>query len=164
MIALEDKPRDRAMLMLLYDAGVRVSELTGLRWEDLLPRDAGTAQITVRGKGNKIRTVLTGPKVYAALKALPAGNPGSPIFPSRSGKPLDQSRLWKIVRTAAVRAGIGANVSTYWLRHACASHALDGGAPVHLVQHQLGHASLETTTQYSLRGPMTGCSVMNSEG
>ncbi len=155
MIALEDDDRNRALLTLLYDSGVRVSELTGITWADVQPRDPNRGQITVLGKGSKTRVVLIGPKAFAALPGK-GGAPGAPVFASKSGRPLDQSRIWRIVRAAARRAGIEANVSTHWLRHACASHALDGGAPVHLVQQQLGHASLETTTQYSHARPDDG--------
>jgi integrase/recombinase XerD len=157
MIALEGDARNRAMLMLLYDSGVRVSELVALTWADLQPRDNGCGQVTVIGKGNKARVILIGPKVCSALRSLPAGDrPAAPMFASKSRGPLDQSMVWRIVRRAARRAGIDAAVSTHWLRHACASHALDGGAPVHLVQQQLGHASLETTTQYSHARPDDG--------
>jgi integrase/recombinase XerD len=156
MIALEPNVRNRAILMLLYDSGVRVSELTAVTWQDIQPRGNDCAQITVQGKGNKIRTVLIGPRTYAAVRTLPWQGTASSVFASKSGRPLDQSMVWRIVRAAARRAGIDASVSTHWLRHACASHALDGGAPVHLVQKQLGHASLETTTRYSHARPDDG--------
>jgi integrase/recombinase XerD len=70
------------------------------------------------------------------------------VFASRSGKPLERSRVTRIVREASQRAGITTNVSTHWLRHAHASHALDRGAPIHLVQATLGHRSVATTSRY----------------
>jgi len=154
MIDLEPGPRNQSLLRMLYDSGLRVSELTSVTWADVQPRNHGCCQITVMGKGSRTRVVLIGPGAFAALPTR--GAPEEPVFPSKSGRPLDQSRVWRIVREAARRAGIEANVSAHWLRHACASHALDGGAPVHLVQQQLGHASLETTTQYSHARPDDG--------
>src|SRR5207302_10232771 len=70
------------------------------------------------------------------------------VFASRSGKPLDRGRVRDIVRGAAERAGINGQVSPHWLRHAHASHALDHGAPIHLVQATLGHSSVATTSRY----------------
>src|SRR5690348_8869133 len=71
-----------------------------------------------------------------------------PVFPSRSGKFLDRGRVRMILRQAAGRVGIEGNVSPHWLRHAHASHALDHGAPIHLVQATLGHSSVATTSAY----------------
>ena len=70
------------------------------------------------------------------------------VFPSRGGKPLDRGRVRSIVRQAALRAGGGGRISPHWLRHAHASHALDHGAPIHLVQATLGHSSVATTSAY----------------
>ena len=71
-----------------------------------------------------------------------------PVFRSRKGGHLDESQVWRIVRKAAKRAGIEKKVSCHWLRHAHASHALDRGAPIHLVQATLGHSSISTTGKY----------------
>ena len=71
----------------------------------------------------------------------------APVFPSKSGKPLDRSRVLRIVKDA-VRAGVNPNATTHWLRHAHASHALDRGAPIHLVEATLGHASIAATSRY----------------
>ena len=156
MIALETAPRNQAMLALAYDAGVRVSELVSITGADLVKRENGTAQITVFGKGNQTRVVLIGPEDVQRMQKFVPADPTHPLFRSRSGRPLDQSMLWRIVRKADRRASIDANVSTHWLRHACASHSLDAGAPVHLVRAQLGHASLETTTRYRHARPDDG--------
>jgi len=156
MIALEQNARNRALLLLLYDSGIRASEVIGLTWADVQERDNGTAQITVEGKGGKTRTILIGPRAFSAIRALPRPGPATPVFTSRTGRRLDQSMVWRIVRAAAKQAGIEAAVSTHWLRHACASHALDNGAPVHLVQQQLGHSGLTVTTQYCHARPGEG--------
>jgi len=107
-------------------------------------------QVTVWGKGGKTRTVLLSQETWAELRALKGEAAlDAPVFPSRKGKGhLDQSQVHRIVQAAAVRAGIEAPVSPHWLRHAHASHALDRGAPIHLVQATLGHASVATTAKY----------------
>jgi integrase/recombinase XerD len=148
MIALETMPRNRAILLTLYAGGFRVAELCSLKWADVQNRDQ-TGQITVFGKGGKTRTVLMPESVWNALMSL-RGDAGddAPVFRSRKGGHLDESQVWRIVRKAAKRAGIEKEVSCHWLRHAHASHALDRGAPIHLVQATLGHASISTTGRY----------------
>src|SRR5207244_6851724 len=128
--------------------GVRWAELCSLKWADLKSRDT-TGQITVFGKGGKTRTVLMPESVWTALMTLrKVAADGDPVFRSRKGGHLDESMVWRIVRKAAKRAGIPKDVSCHWLRHAHASHALDRGAPIHLVQATLGHSSVATTGRY----------------
>jgi integrase/recombinase XerD len=151
MIALEPKPRNKVLLRLLYVAGLRESELCGLTWRDCQERgDAG--QVTVMGKGGKTRTILISPATWRELVVLQddAGGRGGddPVFRSQKNGHLDASQIRRIVAAAARRAGLDAKVSPHWLRHAHASHALDRGAPAHLVQETLGHASLATTSRY----------------
>ena len=148
MIALEPDERNRVLLSVLYAAGLRVSEACGLRWRNLQTRgDAG--QIVIHGKGGRTRAVLLPSGVWGQLLGLRATTGlDAPVFASRSGKPLERSRVTRIVRDASRRAGIIANVSSHWLRHAHASHALDRGAPIHLVQATLGHRSVATTSRY----------------
>jgi integrase/recombinase XerD len=148
MIALEKMPRNKAILLTLYAGGFRVAELCSLKWSDLQGREQA-GQITVFGKGSKTRTVLMPSSVWIALQAL-RGDAGedAPVFRSRKGGHLDESQVWRIVRKAAKRAGIEKEVSCHWLRHAHASHALDRGAPIHLVQATLGHSSISTTGKY----------------
>ena len=149
MIALETNPRNRAMLRLLYGVGLRVSELCALTWRDLTGRgDFG--QATVFGKGSKTRFVLLPATIWQELMSIRgAAGSDAPVFPSRKqGGHLTRSQVMRIVRAAAQRAGIDAKVSPHWLRHAHASHSLDRGAPIHLVQQTLGHASVATTSRY----------------
>src|SRR5262249_40965190 len=124
MLALEPSRRNRAMLRLAYAAGLRVSELVGLRWRDVVERgEAG--QVTVLGKGAKTRPVLLSAATWAELAALRgAAGADAPVFRSRRGGHLDPAQAWRIVRAAAARAGLAAPVSPHWLRHAHASHAL----------------------------------------
>lgn len=148
MIALEGMPRNKAILLTLYAGGFRVAELCSLKWSDLQNRDQA-GQITVFGKGGKTRTVLMPQTVWNALMALRGeAKENAPVFRSRKGGHLDESQVWRIVRKASKRAGIEKEVSCHWLRHAHASHALDRGAPIHLVQATLGHSSVATTGKY----------------
>lgn len=148
MIALEAMPRNKSILMTLYSGGFRVAELCSLKWSDLQKRDKA-GQITVFGKGSKTRTVLVPKSVWNSLMSLRGDAPEhGPVFRSRKRGHLDESMIWRIVRKAAKRAGIEKEVSCHWLRHAHASHALDRGAPIHLVQATLGHTSISTTGKY----------------
>ena len=148
MIALESMPRNKTILLTLYAGGFRVAELCSLKWSDLQNRDK-TGQITVFGKGGKTRSVLMPQSVWFALLSLRNdAKETRPVFLSRKGGHLDESQIWRIVRKASERAGIEKAVSCHWLRHAHASHALDRGAPIHLVQATLGHESISTTGKY----------------
>lgn len=149
MIALERMPRNRAILLTLYAGGFRVAELCSLKWSDLQGREVA-GQITVFGKGCKTRSVLMPVSVWDAVQSLRNdARDNIPVFRSRKGGGhLDVSMVWRIVRKAAVRAGIEKAVSCHWMRHAHASHALDRGAPIHLVQATLGHSSVATTGRY----------------
>jgi integrase/recombinase XerD len=106
--------------------------------------------VTVWGKGEKERTVVVSATTWAALQALrrPGDGPDDPVFRSRKGGRLSPAQAWRIVRKAAKRAGVELPVSPHFLRHAHASHALERGAPIHLVQATLGHASVATTGRY----------------
>jgi site-specific recombinase XerD len=150
MLSLEPVERNRTILMLLYASGVRVSELCGLCWRDV-QMSGDDVQITVFGKGGKTRAVRLPETVWRQLSGLreTAGDGALPVFRSRKGgRALTPVAVLRIVRAAAQRAGIDLAVSPHWLRHAHASHALDRGAPIHLVQATLGHASITTTGRY----------------
>ena len=153
MLELERGARDGALLRLIYSAGLRVSEACGLLWRDLAERgEAG--QITVLGKGGKTRVVLLPEPIWARISTL-RGNagPNGAVFRSRQGGSLNRSQVHRIVKSAAKRAKLSTAVSTHYLRHSHVSHALDRGAPIHVVRATVGHASLETTTRYSHARP-----------
>ena len=148
MIRQEPVLRNRVLLTVLYGGGLRISEVCGLRWRDLMTRDEA-GQATVFGKGGKTRVVLLSAATWKVLTALRGGAPAdAPVFLSRKGGALDPSAVHRVVKAAAARAGLQAEVSAHWLRHAHASHSLDRGAPIHLVQATLGHASVATTGRY----------------
>ncbi len=155
MLALERHPRNKALLRLLYLGGLRISEVCGLRTRDMAARD-DAGQVTVFGKGGKTRAVLLKASLWQDLVALCVAHPdaNAALFRSREGGgALDPSQAHRIVKRAARRAGLSDAVSAHWLRHAHVSHALDRGAPVHLVQATVGHASLTTTSRYAHARP-----------
>lgn len=149
--------RDRALLELLYGTGARISEAVGLDVDDLdLP---GTVRLA--GKGGKQRMVPVGSYAVRALdayliQARPAlaasartGQPSPAVFLNARGGRLTRQGAWGVLRAAAARAGL-AEISPHVLRHSFATHLLDGGADVRVVQELLGHASVTTTQVYTL--------------
>jgi integrase/recombinase XerD len=156
--------RDRALLEVLYGTGARISEAVGLDVDDLdldLEVDPGEPQGTVllRGKGSKERIVPVGSYARAAVQAyvvqarpgLVAAGKGTPaLFLNARGGRLSRQSAWTVIVKAADRAGISAEVSPHTLRHSFATHLLEGGADVRVVQELLGHASVTTTQIYTL--------------
>jgi integrase/recombinase XerD len=148
--------RDRALLELLYASGARISEAVGL---DLDEVDLQAGAVRVRGKGGKERMVPVGRFARAALEAyvvrarpeLAARGRGTPalLLNARGGR-LSRQAAWTVLQAVAEKAGLTAAVSPHTLRHSFATHLLDGGADVRVVQELLGHASLTTTQLYTL--------------
>ena len=152
--------RDRALLELLYGTGARISEAVGLDVDDV-PASPGQEDATVllRGKGGKERLVPVGSYARAALDAylvrgrpaLVGGGAGGPaLFVNARGGRLSRQSAWAVLVRAAERAGLTTDVSPHTLRHSFATHLLDGGADVRVVQELLGHASVTTTQVYTL--------------
>ncbi|MDP9416658.1 MAG: site-specific tyrosine recombinase XerD [Actinomycetota bacterium] len=148
--------RDAAMLELLYGSGARISEVVGLDRDDV---DVEGATVRLHGKGDKQRVVPFGSYARAAAEAyLVRGRPtlaakgrGTPaLFLNARGGRLSRQSAWAVLRAAAERAGLTADVSPHTLRHSFATHLLDGGADVRVVQELLGHASVTTTQLYTL--------------
>lgn len=153
MIHKTEKPRDNLLLRLLYASAGRISEICSLTWVDMQP-SGDSGQVTLFGKGGKTRAVKLSKATWAALQAYRSGASNvDPIFISQKGGRLDETQVHRIVKAAAVRAGIVGNVSAHWLRHSHASHALDRGASVVLVRDTLGHSSLEVTSRYAHAKP-----------
>lgn len=142
--------RDALMARVLYASGARVSEIVGLQWQHVHPRGEGEgAVLTIHGKGAKTRHVLLPARVAADLMAFRGAAPDDAyVFATSTGKPVHPTAVRTTVRAAALKVGISRPVSPHWFRHAHASHALDRGAPIHLVQSTLGHASVATTSRY----------------
>ncbi len=147
--------RDRALLSLMYACGLRVSEVCNLTWNDLQPHlDGGKA--TIFGKGALTRVVLVPQSVWGQLMALPRSS--NAVFVSRTGRPLERTMVFKIVKQCAIRAGVSEKASCHWLRHSHASHAIEGGCNLRLLQQSLGHSKLETTERYLHISPEAGSS------
>ncbi|WP_010541870.1 site-specific tyrosine recombinase XerD [Dietzia alimentaria] len=150
--------RDRAMLELLYATGARAAELVGLDVDDLEGLDhpeGGT--VILRGKGGKERLVPVGRPACDAVGAyLVRGRPalaikgGPALFLNTRGGRISRQTLWNTVTVAAGRAGVDAEISPHSFRHSFATHLLDGGADIRVVQELLGHASVTTTQVYTL--------------
>ncbi|MXQ64158.1 site-specific tyrosine recombinase XerD [Actinomadura rayongensis] len=147
--------RDRALLELLYGSGVRISEAVGLDVDDL---DLAEGFARIRGKGGKTRVVPVGDYARRAVEAYlvrarpelaRAGRGGPALFLNARGGRLSRQGAWMVLRAAAERAGLS-DVSPHTLRHSFATHLLDGGADVRVVQELLGHASVTTTQVYTL--------------
>jgi len=150
LLAAAGRQRDRVLLLVLYASGGRVSELCGLRWSHTAERSDGEGQVTFHGKGGHVRSVVLPAAVWRELLTLrdPAVAGDGPVFVSQKGGAMCRSAVHAVVRRAARQAQLGPSVSPHWLRHAHASHALDRGAPISLVQATLGHASVATTGTY----------------
>jgi integrase/recombinase XerC len=140
--------RDRAILELLYASGVRVAELAGLAVEDV---DLREGSVRVLGKGRKERVVPIGRKAIEALQAYLGSREESrgPLFRNRRGGRLTVRSLHRIVRARGRAAGLVARVTPHTLRHTFATHLLDAGADLRLIQELLGHARLTTTQRYT---------------
>ena len=160
--------RDRALLEVLYGTGARISEAVGLDVDDI---DLDAGMVRLFGKGSKDRMVPLGSFAKAALElyfvtarpALAAGAPTSAapssrpvrdaraaVFLNARGGRLSRQSAWTVLRSAAARAGLMAGISPHTLRHSFATHLLDGGADVRVVQELLGHASVTTTQIYTM--------------
>jgi integrase/recombinase XerD len=152
--------RDRALMELLYATGIRVSELCGLSLGDL---DRSERTLRVLGKGSKERVVPFGSAADAALTAWlgPHGRPllvparwarrsdSEALFIGRRGGRLGRQHVWAILREYGARTGLADHLSPHVLRHSCATHLLDHGADLRVVQEMLGHASISTTQVYT---------------
>ena len=154
-----DATLERALLELLYAAGLRISEALNLDLEDV---SLDGAFVRVIGKGDRERLVPVGEVALDALRAWLAGPRetlvaehhvapirGGPLLLGRNGRRLARQQAWAIVKRAAAGAGLGSRVSPHTLRHSFATHLLEGGADLRIVQELLGHASISTTQLYT---------------
>jgi integrase/recombinase XerC len=143
--------RDKAILELLYSSGLRVSELQGLDVEDINTREG---LLKVKGKGKKERIVPVGSKALDAIKSylverIPVKKKDKAMFLNRSGSRLTDRGVRRVVVKYARLIGISGRIGPHALRHTFASHLLQGGADLRVIQELLGHASLSTTQKYT---------------
>lgn len=152
--------RDRALLEVLYATGARVSEVTGLAVDDVFGSDGRPAELLrVLGKGNKERLVPLGRHAQSALesyvvRARPAlvakaKRASAALFLGARGGALSRQNVWLILRSRAEAAQLSEPLSPHTLRHSCATHLLQGGADIRVVQELLGHSSVQTTQIYT---------------
>jgi integrase/recombinase XerD len=148
--------RDRALLEVLYGTGARISEAVGLAVDDL---DFADGSVLLAGKGGKQRRVPVGSYAAQAVQAYlvrarpaiaAAGSGITRLFLNARGGPLSRQSAWLVLKAAAERAGLAASISPHTLRHSFATHLMDGGADVRVVQELLGHSSVTTTQIYTL--------------
>jgi integrase/recombinase XerD len=148
--------RDRALLEVLYGTGARISEAVGMDIDDV---DFDDASVLLRGKGGKQRIVPLGSYALSALsdyitssrpELTSATTRSHAVFLNARGGRLSRQSAWTVLTKAAERAGVTSDVSPHTLRHSFATHLLDGGADVRVVQELLGHASVTTTQIYTL--------------
>lgn len=142
--------RDRAILEVLYGSGLRVSELCRLQIYDV-----DDTFVRVMGKGSKERLVPIGKKAIEAIDHFLGhfrceydSDKMKEIFLTRSGRPIDRITVWKMVKERAKQAGIIKNISPHTLRHSFATHLLDNGADLRVIQEMMGHASINSTDRY----------------
>jgi len=156
--------RDRAILETLYATGMRISELAGLRLGDL---DLGRGLAVAYGKGSKERLVPVGSHAVSALEVWLGSQGRSAMAPARwarrvdaeavfistRGRRMSRQAMWQVVRTAATKVKLEDRVSPHVLRHSCATHLLEHGADIRVVQELLGHATITTTQVYTKVSP-----------
>ena len=145
--------RDRALLEVLYGCGLRVSEAAALKRSDVFAKEAF---VRVVGKGDKQRLVPVGEPALEAIEAYLSVRPSTGdalmddlIFHNRSGKGLSRVSIFKMIKTQALRAGIRKEISPHTLRHSFATHLVENGADLRIVQEMLGHESILTTEIYT---------------
>ena len=147
--------RDRAILEMLYATGMRVSELAGLRIQDV---NLQVGYVRVFGKGGRERIIPIGSHAIDAASEYIRGlrtvltesaAPVDAVFVSRTGSPMDRTNIWRLVNRYAREAGIQMAVGPHTLRHCFATHLLEGGADLRVVQELLGHADVATTQIYT---------------
>jgi len=153
-----DALRESAILELLYGTGARISEIVSLNVNDVMKFDGGeVSSLRITGKGGKTRIVPVGRYAREALdqylvRVRPAlvNKDREALFLNDRGGRLSRQSMWTIVRESAIRANISVDVSPHSLRHSYATHLLDGGADIRVVQELLGHSSVTTTQIYTL--------------
>lgn len=160
------KPLERIIILFLYGSAVRVDELTKLRWMHVHWGSPLGAITLDDPKGERTRTVPVAEEYLNPLKELKTWGSEEEyfVFGRRYPRPISASYVTKLIKLAADRAGIKKKISPHWLRHSHASHAAARGTPVHYIQQQLGHASVETTSIYMHVNPKEGTGLFLKVG
>lgn len=158
MIEEETSKRNKILLKILYYGGLRVSEALGLTPLSFREAKDGGAYMTVLGKGTKVRTVFLPEDIFSEVNSYietSSLNDKEFLFFSKS-KVIHMTRMqaFRVIKAAAKKANVDPLPSPHWLRHSSATHAIENGAPIHVVQHSLGHASINTTGKYLHAAPL----------
>jgi integrase/recombinase XerD len=140
LIASASSERDRLFLLLTYAIATRASETCSLKWENFTVRSDGKVQVSICGKGGKVASVMVPGSVWRQLQML--RREGSRLFP------FTRREGHNIIKRAVKNAGLNPKISLHWLRHAHARHAIEAGAPIHVVRDSLRHSSIATTNWY----------------
>jgi integrase/recombinase XerD len=154
MILKETNPRNSLILKIFYFTGVRVDELCKLKKTSIHKTSEDAYYLIVEGKGRKVRSINIPSHLSIDLLNFVADVPTRYLFTADNDvaelldKPLNASQIFRIVRSAAVKAKLSVQPSPHWLRHTCATHSIEAGAPIHVVQKTLGHESISTTGKY----------------
>lgn len=148
LLAAPEELRDRAILAVLYASGLRVSEVCGLDVHSI-----DDEAVRVMGKGGKERVVPIAKRAVDAVDAyliqVPRDEAAQALFLTKAGKRIDRQYVWKMIKRYALKAGIAKPISPHTLRHSFATHLLENGADLRVIQEMLGHASIATTDRYT---------------
>jgi integrase/recombinase XerD len=157
--------RDRILIEVGYGGGLRVSELVALAWSDVIERADGKVQLSVLGKGHKLREVVLPEVVGRSILSL-RGDAGAddPIFRSPRGGHLTERAVNYMLKRVAAKVCVSEKFSAHWLRHAHASHAIDHGAALPVVQSTLGHGNISVTSGYLHARPGTSSGLSLDQG
>lgn len=151
MIDIEKSKRNQLLLKILYYSGLRISEALSLNPKSFRESTDVGAYMTVIGKGTKVRTVFLPVDIYSLVKKHIVDNKlfdDHFIFHTeKKDKSITRMQAFRIIKNAAFNAKIDPMPSPHWFRHSSATHAIENGAPIHVVQHSLGHASINTTSK-----------------
>lgn len=157
MIDLEQDIMHKTLLKILYFTGLRISEALSLKKDSFRDAPGGGAYMTVIGKGTKVRTVFIPPELFKDIKAYlevqSLEKDNYIFFAKLKTENLSRFQAFRIIKAAAKVAQIDPLPSPHWFRHSSATHAIENGAPIHVVQHTLGHASINTTGKYLHASP-----------
>jgi integrase/recombinase XerD len=158
MIDLEKSERNKLLLKILYYSGLRISEALSLTPKSFRDSADGGAYMTVIGKGTKVRTVYIPIDIYELVQKYIKDDDlfdDHFIFHSeKKDKPITRMQAFRVIKIAAKIAKVDPVPSPHWFRHSSATHAIENGAPIHVVQHSLGHASINTTSKYLHASPV----------
>jgi len=159
LIDASNTQRDGLMLSLMYTCGLRISEVVGLTWDDLKLHLDGGGKATVFGKGSKTRVVIIPPRLWRQmLEFKQISQICQWVFVTRTGKQMERSIVHRMIKRTCQRAGVDERASSHWLRHSHATHSLEAGCNLRLLQQSLGHASVTTTEKYLHISPDKGSS------